>query len=53
MALYVCKKWKKWSREGKVQSPKQLQKNTIVKNEVKNVLLVSKTTLQHLLTQFG
>jgi hypothetical protein len=40
MALYVCiKKWKKRSREGKVQSPTHSGKKTIVKNEVKNVLL--------------
>ena len=57
MALYVCKKWEKGSREGKVQSPKHLQKkNNCIKNRVKNVLLVRKITLQHflykILTQF-
>jgi hypothetical protein len=42
----------KRSRKGKVQSTKHLQKKAVVKN----VLLVSKTTLQHflyrILTQF-
>jgi hypothetical protein len=42
------------SREGKVQSPKQFAKKKPI---VKNVLLVSKTTLQYflyrILTHFG
>jgi hypothetical protein len=42
-AIVRLHKWEKRSREVKVQSPKHLQKKTIVKN----VLLVSKTTLQH------
>ena len=57
--LYGIVRLQKWGKNvtrgqsTKTQSPKQLQKKTIVKN----VLLVSKTTLQHflyrILTQFG